>query len=626
MTTRTTLETMRTPLRYASEAADQLLDTVAVPVAVPVVESPSVESVGTAERWRRSVRLLVGLVRVRPGLFAVAVTGAAVYAVATVAASAVLRTVTDEVILPRFEGPGVSRETAMFWLLAIIVVGLVRSSAVVVRRTFAAAASFRTAQHLSSSVVDRIVAQPVTWHRRRTTGELIARAGVDVDASISVMHPLPFATSVVVMVFVAGSWLIAIDSVLGVAAVCIFPLMTALNIWYERRVGTHYDEAQRHLGELSSAVHESFEAVAVVKAFGAERRERDRLAVLAGRLRHSLVRVVRVRSAFESFLDAVPTVVNVGLVVLGAVRISSGDATVGDVTSVVYLFTLLAFPLRMIGYALSELPHSRAGWERVRAITDEALERDPVLDRTVADPGTALCVRDLSFDHPDGTPALRHVDLHLVPGSVTAIVGPTGAGKSTLVQALAGLVPVDGSVAVGSRGTALVFQEAFLFSGTVRDNLVLGLEPVPSEGDLREVLGAAEALEFVESLPDGLDTEVGERGIGLSGGQRQRIALARAVLRRPSVLILDDTTAALDPLTEARVLANLRSVLGEAAVLAIASRPSTISIADRVVFLESGTVSALGTHEELLGNVSAYRTLVESFDVDRAGRGPEEIA
>jgi ABC-type multidrug transport system fused ATPase/permease subunit len=200
---------------------------------------------------------------------------------------------------------------------------------------------------------------------------------------------------------------------------------------------------------------------------------------------------------------------------------------------------------------------------------------------------------------------------------VTAFVGSTGAGKTTLVELIAGLVsPTEGRVALTPGPRAIVFQEAFLFGGTVRDNVSVGLDL--SDEQVWAALRMAAADQFVRDLEDGLDTMVGERGVTLSGGQRQRVALARALARDPRLLLLDDTTSALDPATEMAVLGNLREGLEHSTVVMVASRPSTIALADDVLFVEAGQITAHGTHDELMEKIDAYRELVEAFEADRS--------
>ena len=349
---------------------------------------------------------------------------------------------------------------------------------------------------------------------------------------------------------------------MGAAAVVVFPILIALNVVYQKRVDVFYDAAQGHLGDLSAGVHESFDGVQLVKAYGAEVRETERLAEIAGRLRTARIGAVRLRGTFEALLDVLPSITNVGLVVLGAYRVRSGDLTVGELSSFIYLFTLLVFPLRLIGYALSELPHSVAGWRRVREVLDEPIEPDPRGgDRRRRRRARASSSTPSAFTFPGETrPALADVDLDVAGGRIVAVVGPTGAGKSTLVEIVAGLAAADVGHRRGRRR-----RPGDRVPGGVP---VLRHDPPQPRArrrpSTRRRCGRRCAWPGpTTSSPTrrtGLDTVVGERGVSLSGGQRQRIALARALVRRPALLLLDDTTSALDPTTEGAVLGNLRGV------------------------------------------------------------------
>jgi ABC-type multidrug transport system fused ATPase/permease subunit len=566
-------------------------------------------------RFRQAVGLIGALLRHHRRTFAIAVSGAAVFAACTVASAGVVRLVIDKVITPRFRDGSVSTGTAAAVLGLMILLGVIRAVGVVVRRTWAGRTGWGVTETLSAEVVDRLAEQPVPWHRRQSTGDLITRAGVDAEAATAVLQPLPYASGTVVLILLSSVWLVVTDPLLGTAAVLVFPIILTVNVGYQRRVDQYYDRAQTELGVLSAAVHESFDGVAVVKSFGAERRETDRLSLIAGRLLEARLGAVRLRSLFESLLDAIPSVVNIGLLVAGAYRVRSGALTVGELTGFIYLFTLLVFPLRLIGFALSELPHSWAGWSRIRALLDQPVMADPASTlRYGAD--NSVVLTDVHFTHEDDREVLRGVTAEIPAGRTVAVVGATGSGKTTLLHLIAGLIAADsGTVVVPPGGADIVFQEAFLLAGSVRENITLGA-PVPPDA-VDAAVAVAEA-DFVHGLPDGLDTEVGERGVGLSGGQRQRLALARALVRSPRVLLLDDTTSALDPATEAKVLSNLRAALSTTTVVAVASRPSTIALADDVLYLDDGEVVAHGRHDELMDSVPAYRELIEAFEHDRA--------
>jgi ABC-type multidrug transport system fused ATPase/permease subunit len=572
-------------------------------------------------RRRRYVSFLRSLVLLHPRYFAIAVAGAFLFALCTVASSIAVEWVIDNVIVPRFDlddGVDVTVSTVATGCAAILVIGVLRIAGVITRRSFAGITQWRVAESLSNQVIDRLVDQPPSWHQRQSDGQLLARAGVDVDTSVTVMAPIPFATSTILMVLVAGGYLLYTDVVMGLVAVAVFPVLMVLNVIYEQRVAVHFDDAQQAIGEFTGAVHESFEAVQLVKAYGAQDRETERLSAMASRVRDARIEAVTIRGTFEAVLDTLPSLTNIGLVVLGAYRVDSGDVTVGELGGFIFMFTLLVFPLRLIGYALSELPHSYTGFRRVRATADDPLEDDP--ERSIGHTPERVAVRldGVGFTFPDeAQPVIANASVSIPDGTITAFVGPTGAGKSTLIDLVAGLLaPTSGTVSLGAGPRAVVLQEAFLFSGTVRDNVVVAADI--SDHEVWEALRLASADRFVRDLPAGLDTVVGERGVTLSGGQRQRVALARALARRPRLLLLDDTTSALDPSTEQAVLDHLRRELSDTTVVMVASRPSTIALADDVVYVDGGRIAAHGTHDELMASVPAYRELVEAFEADRA--------
>ncbi|MCY7301372.1 MAG: ABC transporter ATP-binding protein/permease, partial [Ilumatobacteraceae bacterium] len=514
-------------------------------------------------RLRQAFQLVRALVRHHKKTFFTAVAGASVFAACTVLSAIVVRLIIDEVINPRFNEGSVSTRKVVLILGTLIVLGFVRAAGVIVRRTWAGRTTWRVTETITTDVIDRLTEQPASWHRTQSTGDLITRAGVDAEAATAVLGPLPFASGVVVLVGLSSAWMLLTDLPLGIAAVAVFPGLIALNVGYQRRVDHFYNTAQDELGKLSAAVHESFDGVAVVKSFGAEGRETDRLSVIASRLREARLGAIRVRSTFEALLDGVPTIVNILLLVGGAYRVRSGDMTVGELTSFIYLFTLLVFPLRIIGYTFSEVPHSLAGWNRIRDLLDQPVVPNPALTLLVGTDNSVV-LHEVHFSHDGERDVLNGVSANIEGGRTVAVVGATGAGKTTLLHLIAGLVaPGSGTVTVPAGGSSLVFQEPFLLAGSVRENISLGVD-VPLDA-IEAALAVAEA-QFVYELPSGLDTQLGERGVGLSGGQRQRLALARALVRRPAVLLLDDTTSALDPSTEAKVVANLRSALSQTTV------------------------------------------------------------
>jgi len=579
------------------------------------------DSKSTADsRLREAFQLIRVIVKFHPRLFAIAVSGAAVFAICTVGSSIGVRWMVDRVILVRFNEGKLDTSAIIIGACLVIGIGLIRAAGVVVRRSFAGRTEWRTAESITNRVLDHVVAQPIAWHRKRMTGDIVARCGVDSDASVSILAPLPFASSVLVMMLVSSVWMLSVDIPLGILAIVVFPILLMLNIGYQKKIDRFYALAQDELGELSQAVHESFDGVMVVKSFGAENRETERLAVITSRLRNARIEAVSVRSTFEAAIDAIPSLINITLIVLGAIRVKTGAISVGDLTSFIYLFTLLVFPLRIIGYLFSEIPHSVAGWRRVREVLDEPIGQDPNDLIRIPNSGVALSCTNINYSHTSENSVLKDLSLEILSGRTVAIVGATGCGKTTLLHLLSGLIQSDsGTISVQPGGVGLVFQEAFLFAESLRFNITL--DSSITNAQVEKSLRVAECTDFINDLTNGLDTVMGERGVTLSGGQRQRIALARAIAHNPAVLLLDDTTSALDPATEARVVNNLREMslteTTKSTVVIVASRPSTISLADEVLYMRNGQIVDHARHDVLYARNSDYRELINAFEHDR---------
>jgi ATP-binding cassette, subfamily B, bacterial len=582
-----------------------------VPDTEVVMQPPS------QSRLRIGRTLLRDLLQFHPRIFAIAVGGASVYAVCTVASSFGVAYLVDEVILPRFEKGKIDIGVYLTGAVIVICIGLLRAFGVVIRRSFAGISNWRTVESLSMLLVKHIMTQPLFWHKKKMTGDLVARVGVDSDAAAEVLGPLPFSTSVVLLVFLTGGWLVIVDVPLGLVAISVIPILLVLNVGYQRRIDKHYDTAQHELGALSSAVHESFDGVMVVKAFGAEERETRRLSVISTRLKDARIRAVSARSTFEALLDGVPSLVNILLLVIGAMRVESKNMSVGELTSFIYLFTLLIFPLRIIGYVLSSVPHSASGYKRVREILDEPVALDPQTMILKSSVELGVRLEGITFRFGDELPdVLKNITLEIAAGKTVVVVGATGSGKSTLLSVMAGLLQPDkGTVWIANRSASIVFQEPFLFSGTIRHNINMGRSI--TDNVLQKSLYLAGADGFVGALEEGVNTVIGERGISLSGAQRQRISLARAIAQESSVLLLDDTTSALDTITESIVIDRLRGSENIITTIIVASRPSTIALADEVIFIENGKLSDQGSHPDLLMRSGNYRLLMQSFEHDR---------
>jgi ABC-type multidrug transport system fused ATPase/permease subunit len=482
-------------------------------------------------------------------------------------------------------------------------------------------------------VTRRYLELPLSWHQQHPTGELLSNANSDVEATWYPIAPFPFAVGVLFMLVVTLGLLFVTDPVLAVVGSVVFPAIAVLTVYYSRRMSPLMTRAQELRGQVSTIAHESFDGALVVKTLGREGDETARFRAKSLELRDTMVAVGRVRGLFDPLMEALPVLGVLVVLLVGTSRVGSGDIDSGQLVRVAYLFTLLAFPVRALGWVLNELPRSVVGWDRVQRVLT-ATGAQVHGDRRVAEGGpTGLTVEALSFAY-GGDSVLSEVAFDVRPGRTVALVGPTGAGKSTLASLLVRLVdPATGRVqyddidvrqlAPGALAevASLVPQQTFLFDDSVRGNVTLGADI--ADDDVWAALHIAQAAHFVAALPDGLDTLVGERGTTLSGGQRQRLALARAVVRRPRLLVLDDATSSVDPSVEQRILAGLRDSDIASTVVVVAYRRATIALADEVVFLDEGRVTARGTHAELLASSAGYRDLVTAYERAEAERTAE---
>jgi ABC-type multidrug transport system fused ATPase/permease subunit len=395
----------------------------------------------------------------------------------------------------------------------------------------------------------------------------------------------------------------------------------------------HMERVQRDLGKLSTVAHESFDGALTVRALGREAEESARFGATSVSLREGIVRLGRSWTAFRAITDLGPTLGSIGILTLATVRAAQGLVEPGQLVTIAYLMSLLVVPTRLIGYLVWDSARSVAGWRRVRRVLDVDDRLHHGVRSGSADAGgAAVQAEGLAFAYAPDVPVLDGVDVELAPGRTYVVVGPTGSGKSTLARLLArlwdadrGRVLLDGvdlrelAPGVVASQVAYVPQEAFIFDDTIRGNITLG-DPGIDEASVDRAVRLARLDEVVAGLPSGLDTNVGERGTTLSGGQQQRLGLARALARRPRLMVLDDATSAIDAEVEAEILAGLRESDLEATVVMVASRASTISLADEVIHLQQGRVVGRGTHRDLVTRSADYAALVEAYARDAARR------
>ncbi|TFV68033.1 ABC transporter ATP-binding protein [Blastococcus sp. CT_GayMR20] len=575
---------------------------------------------------RRGFRHIGRAITEQPGMFTLAVLASSLYGAMTVASAWVIGEVTDRVLLPSF-ADGVTTASALALASAAIIgVALLKIVGILGRRLFAGIMSYRLQADYRRRVTRQYLRLPLSWHQRHPTGQLLSNANSDVEASWFFVAPLPFACGAIVMIAITVVALFLIDPLIALVGLVVFPLVFAVNVVYSQVMSPRMQRAQQLRAEVSEIAHESFDAALVVKTLGREASETERFGARAEELRDGLVAVGRVRGLFDPLMEALPNLGTLAVLLIGAGRVADGSTDAGSLVSIAYLFMLLALPIRAIGWVLADLPRALAGFDRVTPVLDATGETPYGPDGAAAGTGgAAVDLTDVGFTFAGGErPTLSGITFDVAAGSTVAVVGPTGSGKSTLAGLLVRLVdPSDGSVVLDgvdlrrlregevSSQAAFVAQGTFLFDDSVRGNVTLD-DPF-SDDEVWAALRVAAADRFVADLPDGLDTRVGERGATLSGGQRQRLALARAVVRRPRLLVLDDATSAVDPSVEARILDALRSSDTPTTVVVVAYRQATISLADEVVWLEQGRVLARGTHQQLLADVPAYAALVRAY-------------
>ena len=571
----------------------------------------------------RGLRLILSYIRMHPGPFSVSVAGAVLFAFASIGLTTALGRTTDEVLQPAFEG-GVEPREIWLAVVALMAFGCLRALGIMLRRFFSGVSGERVMATLRTRIADRYRQLALAYHRETPTGELLAHMEADVKAAVDVFWPVPFATGVIVLIALAMIQLIAADIFLAMIAAILFPALAVLNRNFAVRMQGPARRAQERIGEVSAVAHESIDGALVVKTLGREAAETERLAIRARALRDERVEAGFLRATFEAALDALPALVATILLVVGSWRVAAGGLTLGRLVGFVALFDLLAWPMRFIGWILAELPRAVVGYARIEAVFGEPVTVLPALNpQPLPDGPLGLSTEDLHHSL-DGTQILDGVSLRIGPRESVAIVGETGGGKSTLAQLLVRLAdPESGTARVGGidlrhaepaslrRAVSIVVQESFLFSTTIGENIAL--DSGADHGAIERAARIAAVDRFVDTLPAGFQTIVGERGYTLSGGERQRVALARAIVREPRVLILDDATSSVDASCEAQILAALREELHTTLVV-IAYRLSTIRLADRVIYLEGGRVADTGSHDELMTTSPGYAAIIHAYE------------
>jgi ATP-binding cassette, subfamily B, bacterial len=572
----------------------------------------------------------------------VLVFGAALLGVGITAVLPLLtRAIVDDAIVPDADGHP-ARDLAPL-LMAMLVLGLVRFGLSFARRFGAGRLGIDVEYDMRNDIYDHLHRLDFARHDELQSGQLVSRANSDVRVVQMLLGFLPFMSGNVVLFFLSLVFMVKLSPPLTAVALVTVPALLVMALRLRRVVYPSSWDAQQRAAELATVVEEATSGVRVVKGFGQERRELDKLSRSAERLFGARMRNARISAKRQAIMQAVPALAQVGILALGGWLAMEGNITLGTLLAFqTYLLQLVA-PVRQVAGMMVMASTARAAAERIFELLDstpDVVETPGA--RAVEDVRGEVVFDDVSFGYLRSEPVLDGFSLRVAPGEVVALVGASGSGKSTVSLLLprfydpqSGRITLDGVDVRDLRLASLrsqlgvVFEESFLFSETIRDNLSYG-RPDASEADIVRAAQWAQADRFIQALPDGYDTVVGERGLTLSGGQRQRIALARALLTDPQVLLLDDATSSIDVRTEEEIHDTLRRVMEGRTTILVAHRRSTLNLADRIVVLDGGRVVDSGTHGELVERCRLYRQLLggpeDDLDTAAAGDGEPEPA
>jgi ATP-binding cassette subfamily B protein len=562
----------------------------------------------------------------------VALAGALAATVATAAIPLVQRQIIDNVIVTH---------QASIWPLAglLVLAAAVNFGGIYLRRYRGGRLSLDVQHDLRTELFAALSRLDGARQDEIRTGQLVGRSISDLNMVQGILSMVPVTLGNLVLFVLTLSIMVVLSPVLTLVTVAVAPALLIIALASRRKLFPASWDAQQQSGEVAGVVDEAIGGVRVVKGFGQEQQEQERLEAASEKLFASRLRMIRLTARYNPALTAIPSLGMVGVLALGGWLAIHGSITLGTFLAFSAYLAQMTGPVRMFTYMVTLGQEARASVIRVFDIIDSRPAITDKPDAIELPPDAAgLSFDDVRFGYRPSEPVLRGLSLRVEPGETVAVVGASGSGKSTLALLLPRFYdPQAGSVRIGGYDVAdvtrdslraaigLVMEDSFLFSDTIRANIAYG-RPDATDEQVIAAARAAQADEFIARLPQGYDTVVGEQGLTLSGGQRQRVALARALITDPRVLLLDDATSAIDPRLEAEIHAALRTVMRGRTTLIIAHRRSTLNLADRIVVLDAGRVADTGTHDELEERCPLYRRLIVSAEYDdEAVRTVEDV-
>jgi ABC-type multidrug transport system fused ATPase/permease subunit len=514
---------------------------------------------------------------------------------------------------------------------AIVALGAVRALLMLGRRILSGRQALDVEMDMRSGLYAHLVRLSFGFYDRHQTGQLMSRATVDLQGvRFFLGYGLIFFFQNVLTVLSVTVVLFFFQWELALIALAITPPLVALAYRYSHVAHPTLRDVQQRLADVATVAEENIVGVHVVKAFAQEEAEQEKFRRRSELVFDQTLQANRQRATYVPLISFVPLLAQAAVLLVGARMVARGHLSPGSFSAIFLYLGMLVTPLRSLGMWIGQAQRATASGERIFQVMDEPEEVADPPNGTRRVPGTGrVRFEHVSFEYAPGRPVLESVDLDIEAGRTVALIGRTGSGKTTLTSliprfydATSGRVLVDEvdvrdyTLASLRQAIGVISQDPFLFSATVRENIAFGRGELANE-DVERYARAAQAHEFIERLPDGYDTVIGERGITLSGGQRQRLAIARALAVDPRILILDDATASVDATTEAQIRVGLRTAMRGRTTLIIAHRLSTIALADEIVVLDGGRVAARGTHDELVGSSAVYREIYEHGLLER---------
>ena len=515
-----------------------------------------------------------------------------------------------------------NQQTIVVFISFLIVIGYIRAASIGIRRYFSMSVSFNVEAEIRNSIFGHMQKLAFKYHDKVPTGELMARASSDASQVRLAFAIAPLATANVFLLLILSITLVSISYILGAIVLLSIPLVLWLAGIFASKameISLRVKEAE---AEMTTEVEEQLGGIRVVKAFGNEIEASNKVESSIGKIYETSIDFLHLRTRFVPMFELIPMIITLIVLLLGGYLALNDLITLGDFIAFTQYVILLIWPLRITAWFLSEIPSSVSAGNRILQLLDEqpSITDNEELDSFPSDGNGSIEFQNVNFSYGNEN-IFNDLSFKIDGQKTIAIVGATGSGKSTLAYLLPRLYDIEsGNIKIDDvnienikldelrSNVSLAFEESFLFSNSAKDNIAIGSIEASQE-KVEEAAIIAKAHEFISQLPETYETKVGERGYGLSGGQRQRIALARAIVRNPKILILDDALSAVDASTEEEIRNELKNVMNKMTTLIITNRVPTIELCDEVLFIEGGKIRAQGKHEEILEDVASYRNL-----------------